>query len=546
MAADLSNPILNSPYDPPEAHFELGQPGRPGNPAGRRPSESFIPVPVSRKGSKAAEQLTLDFDVTGERREQNTLINDIRREVERWRASNWNGVTPSRASCCALGREPPDRENRSSSASARPPRPRSSSPRSPAATALPTTARGSSPRTKLHNDGLPRVALKMATGTGKTVVMAMLIAWQTLNKVMTPERRPLRQAVPGRHARASRSATACGCCARATTTTTTASATSSRRPVGALLAGADRDHQLPRLPAPGRQGDPGRRRQHSQAPARRQAEEADPFKETPDDGGRRVLRELRRRQAARSWCSTTRRTTATRTSRSSRPDERAPTSEDEDAQRASARVWFRGLRAVQRKVGIKAVYDLSATPFYLKGSGYNEGFIFPWVGQRLLADRRHRVRHRQGAARPGRRRRGRRASSTYRDLWDHIRRRCRRSGTRPRDVGTDRRAGCRRRARRRAAQPLPQLRADASRAGRTTLARARRAAAGVHRRLQQHRVSKLVFDWIAGWDVELRRRDQPSRARQAAAVQQRRATARGSTGRARSSSTPRSSSPARR
>ena len=32
------------------------------------------------------------------------------------------------------------------------------------------------------NPGLFRVALKMATGTGKTVVMAMLIAWQALNK----------------------------------------------------------------------------------------------------------------------------------------------------------------------------------------------------------------------------------------------------------------------------------------------------------------------------------------------------------------------------
>lgn len=28
---------------------------------------------------------------------------------------------------------------------------------------------------------------------------------------------------------------------------------------------------------------------------------------------------------------------------------------------------------------MKAVYDLSATPYYLKGSGYNEGFIFPWT-----------------------------------------------------------------------------------------------------------------------------------------------------------------------
>ena len=33
----------------------------------------------------------------------------------------------------------------------------------------------------------------MATGTGKTVVMAMLIAWHTINKVHDPARRPVRQ-----------------------------------------------------------------------------------------------------------------------------------------------------------------------------------------------------------------------------------------------------------------------------------------------------------------------------------------------------------------
>lgn len=37
------------------------------------------------------------------------------------------------------------------------------------------------------NPGLPRVAFKMATGTGKTVVMAMLIASQTLNKLANPQ-----------------------------------------------------------------------------------------------------------------------------------------------------------------------------------------------------------------------------------------------------------------------------------------------------------------------------------------------------------------------
>ncbi len=84
---DLANPILNGPYGAPEAYFELG----PGGPtgvvrAGRRPSESFIPIPVARKGrggpATAGEQQSFDADVTGERRELNSLINDIRRQVE--------------------------------------------------------------------------------------------------------------------------------------------------------------------------------------------------------------------------------------------------------------------------------------------------------------------------------------------------------------------------------------------------------------------------------------------------------------------------------
>ena len=59
------------------------------------------------------------------------------------------------------------------------------------------------------------------------------------------------------------------------------------------------------------------------------------------------------------------------------PDD-ATEREDEERNR-EARVWFRGLLDLHRKPGIKTVYDLSATPYYLKGSGYNEGFIFPWV-----------------------------------------------------------------------------------------------------------------------------------------------------------------------
>ena len=34
---------------------------------------------------------------------------------------------------------------------------------------------------------------------------------------------------------------------------------------------------------------------------------------------------------------------------------------------------------MKAKIGVKAIYDLSATPFFLRGSGYPEGTLFPWV-----------------------------------------------------------------------------------------------------------------------------------------------------------------------
>jgi hypothetical protein len=44
-----------------------------------------------------------------------------------------------------------------------------------------------------------------------------------------------------------------------------------------------------------------------------------------------------------------------------------------------ARIWISGLEAVKRKIGVRAIYDVSATPFFLRGSGYPEGTLLPWV-----------------------------------------------------------------------------------------------------------------------------------------------------------------------
>src|SRR5262249_18597110 len=47
---------------------------------------------------------------------------------------------------------------------------------------------------------------------------------------------------------------------------------------------------------------------------------------------------------------------------------------DEDAS-----IWISGIEAVKARTGVKAIYDLSATPFLLRGSGWPEGTLFPWV-----------------------------------------------------------------------------------------------------------------------------------------------------------------------
>ena len=182
------NPILNSPYEQPDRYYVIGPTGPSGEIRdGRRPSESLIPIAITKKKgvTNQGDQGELNFDATGERREQNSLINDIRRDVASWRATgNYNGVTPISRKLLQHWADH-TRENRVLFCQ-----------REAAETAIYLTEvagrhgtdwrKRLEPENDAHNSGLPRVALKMATGSGKTIVMAMLIAWQTLNKVQAP------------------------------------------------------------------------------------------------------------------------------------------------------------------------------------------------------------------------------------------------------------------------------------------------------------------------------------------------------------------------
>ncbi len=65
--------------------------------------------------------------------------------------------------------------------------------------------------------------------------------------------------------------------------------------------------------------------------------------------------------------------------RTTRRRSRATSAAEAEQRDEEARVWITGLEAVKSKIGIRAIYDLSATPFFLRGSGYPEGTLFPWV-----------------------------------------------------------------------------------------------------------------------------------------------------------------------
>ena len=88
----------------------------------------------------------------------------------------------------------------------------------------------------------------------------------------------------------------------------------------------------------------------------------------------------------------------------------------------AARLWISGLESVNRKIGVARVMDLSATPFFLSGSGYVEGTLFPWtMSDFSLMDaiecgivKLPRVPVAQNIPNPD-------EMPMFRDLWKHIR-----------------------------------------------------------------------------------------------------------------------------
>lgn len=377
----LQNPILNRPYEPPTRHFVVGQKGPTGEvKAGRRPSESFIPIPRSKKkqGTEAeSTQVEIDFDFTGERRKTNSLINQVRDEVELWRARGYEHVTHITRKLL-LHWSDPTRENRILYCQ-----------REAAETAIfLTEAAGKGSYTDWrralgeandeYNSCLPRLALKMATGSGKTVVMAMLIAWQTLNRQFASGNAQNRWSqkfllvAPGITIRDR---------LQVLKPTMPGNYYDEREVVPddlrqflntAQLVITNYHGFLPRV---------RREFQGVNALTKNILSESDDagfYDESEGEVVSRVLRDFGRipknepivvfnDEAHHCYQDKPQHTAGIKL-----------TKEQKDAN-TDARVWFKGLQAIARHHRLGRIFDLSATPFYLSGSGYTEGYLFPWV-----------------------------------------------------------------------------------------------------------------------------------------------------------------------
>jgi len=60
-------------------------------------------------------------------------------------------------------------------------------------------------------------------------------------------------------------------------------------------------------------------------------------------------------------------------------DDRKSEGEDTAEENKRAAVWFNGLLQITARFKVRSIYDLSATPYYLTGSGYEPYSLFPWV-----------------------------------------------------------------------------------------------------------------------------------------------------------------------
>jgi type III restriction enzyme len=362
----VDNPILNSPFDEPARYWAYEE-GQPILREGRRPAGYYLKARTRGPQTSLFEEEFVPLD----------LVNTIRERVKAWREQGYPGVTPITRQLLQHWNNP-DRERKlffcqreaaetliwlveaypAEKQGIMVPK---DAPSPPAGRA--GVGASSSPPAGRAGVGaaLTRYACKMATGSGKTVVMGMTIAWQVLNKLANPQDRRFSDAV----------------------LLVCPSLTIKER-LQVLLPWKSNNYydkfdlvprgMLERL----QQGKFEITNWHlfqlkddsrSKSVVQRGVESDAAF-------CRRVLKEIGNKQNILIIND--------EAHHAYRPaplaeEVKAQLSLEEIAEREEATVWVSGLDRIHAVRGINFCVDFSATPIYIKGSGYNEGEAFPWI-----------------------------------------------------------------------------------------------------------------------------------------------------------------------
>ena len=392
----FTEPIRNSPYEYPREYWELDPQGQPTQSLiqARRPAEFITPIPKPRKRKGRGAQSEMVFDEgkgisTEEQQYDPTpIINELRVFVDEWRklkdSSQWL-VTPETARLLEHWRN-------YSFSTVRP----FFCQVEAAETLIWLTevapnfgkrgARFLEHLANANNDanpGLTRLALKLATGAGKTTVMAMVIAWQTINSVRRPNSKTFTRGflvvAPGLTIKDR---------LRVLQPNDPDSYYESRELVPTDMLP---DLKRAKIVITNYHAFKPRERMEISKGGRqllqgRTGEELNTL-ETEGQMIQRVMPELMglknifvlNDEAHHCYREKPRSTNSDSDDASADADLKGEEKQEAEKNREAARLWMSGLETVGRKLGIARIVDLSATPFFLRGSGYVEGTLFPWT-----------------------------------------------------------------------------------------------------------------------------------------------------------------------
>ncbi len=385
MSEDFfSHPILNSPYEPPKAHWELDEHGQPTQQirSFRRRADFCTPIPKPRK--QKVKQAEFDLGTAEHISTDNqqyaiqAIINDVRRNVDEWRAipnpADWK-VTPETARLLQHWRGFRFSGIRPFFCQVE-----------AIETIIwltevaPHTVPGKQFLDHLErantdaNPELARIALKLATGAGKTTVMAMIIAWQTINAVRYKGSRRFTRGflvvAPGLTIRDR---------LRVLQPADPDSYYAKRELVPADLL--PEIHKA-KIVITNYHAFKLRERLDLAKGTRSLLQGRGEALETTETEGQMLQRAMGELMGIKNIMVINdeahhcyREKPEPETDEPLKGDDKKEAEENNEA----ARVWITGLEAVKKHLGLTRVLDLSATPFFLSGSGYVEGTLFPWT-----------------------------------------------------------------------------------------------------------------------------------------------------------------------